>query len=238
MPFVPPNQRMISIEDTRELMLPDFLYWTPLVTRTPNPEGKGEVSMLDLLINSLRMRPDRIILGEMRKQQEAMVLFEAMHTGHSVFATVHADSAAETISRLVNPPLNVPPNLLKAVNLNVVMFRDRKKGIRRVMQVAEYEAAAESATSNILYRWIPDADRIVAHSTSSRFFEDISRNTGMSQSQIKTDLQEKTSILDWLVKNNIRSLQEFGMVMNLYYRNKELLLSSIKKNDKSRILEV
>ena len=106
------------------------------------------------------------------------------------------------------------------------------------MQVAEYEAAAESATSNILYRWIPDADRIVAHSTSSRFFEDISRNTGMSQSQIKTDLQEKTSILDWLVKNNIRSLQEFGMVMNLYYRNKELLLSSIKKNDKSRILEV
>jgi len=97
MPFIPPNQRIISIEDTRELMLPDFLYWTPLVIRTPNPEGKGEVSMLDLLINSLRMRPDRIILGEMRKQQEAMVLFEAMHTGHSVYATVHADTAADSL---------------------------------------------------------------------------------------------------------------------------------------------
>lgn len=132
MPFIPPNQRVISIEDTRELMLPEFLYWTPLVTRTPNAEGKGEVSMLDLLVNSLRMRPDRIILGEMRKQQEAMVLFEAMHTGHSVYATVHADTSAETISRLVNPPLNVPPNLLKSVNLNVVMFRDRRKGIRRI----------------------------------------------------------------------------------------------------------
>ncbi len=67
--FMPPNHRIISVEDTRELMLPDFLYWTPLVTRTPNPEGKGEVSMLDLLINSLRMRPDRIILGEMRRQK-------------------------------------------------------------------------------------------------------------------------------------------------------------------------
>src|SRR3989344_3035685 len=55
MPFIPPNHRIISVEDTRELMLPDFLYWTPMVTRTPNPEGKGEVSMLDLLMNSLRM---------------------------------------------------------------------------------------------------------------------------------------------------------------------------------------
>ncbi len=75
MPFMPPNQRIVSIEDTRELTLPEFLYWCPLVTRTPNPEGKGEVTMLDLLINSLRMRPDRIILGEIRRQREAEVLF-------------------------------------------------------------------------------------------------------------------------------------------------------------------
>src|SRR3989344_3009870 len=153
LPFIPPNQRIISIEDTRELMLPDFLYWTPLVTRTPNPEGKGEVSMLDLLVNSLRMRPDRIVLGEMRRKEEATVLFEAMHTGHSVYATVHADSASETIARLVNPPINVPPNLLRAVNLNVVMFRDRRKRIRRVFQVADFDAERDSARANILYRW-------------------------------------------------------------------------------------
>src|SRR3989344_2213343 len=82
LPFMPPNHRIISIEDTRELQAPSFLYWAPLVTRLPNPEGKGEVSMLDLLVNSFRMRPDRIILGEIRKQEEATVLFEAMHTGH------------------------------------------------------------------------------------------------------------------------------------------------------------
>ena len=113
MPFIPPNHRIISVEDTRELMLPDFLYWTPMVTRSPNPEGKGEVSMLDLLVSSLRMRPDRIVLGEMRRKEEAMVMFEAMHTGHSVYATMHANSATETISRLTNPPLSVPINLLK-----------------------------------------------------------------------------------------------------------------------------
>ena len=236
MPFIPPNQRILSIEDTRELMLPEFLYWTPLVTRTPNPEGKGEVSMLDLLVNSLRMRPDRIVLGEMRKQSEAMVLFEAMHTGHSVYATVHADSAAETISRLVNPPLNIPPNLLKAVNLNIVMFRDRKKGIRRVMQVAEFEAGAEGATPNVLYRWISDSDKLVKHSTSSRFFEDVSRNTGMSQSQIQQELQERKNVFMWLIKNRIRSLEEVGKVMNLYYRDKEFLFNSIKKDNKSAVL--
>ncbi|MBU0761271.1 MAG: Flp pilus assembly complex ATPase component TadA [Nanoarchaeota archaeon] len=237
MPFIPPNQRIISIEDTRELMLPDFLYWTPLVTRTPNPEGKGEVSMLDLLVNSLRMRPDRIVLGEMRKEKEAMVLFEAMHTGHSVYSTVHADSAPETISRLINPPLNVPPNLLKAINLNVVMFRDRRRGRRRILQLAEVEAERSGAKANILYRLIADRDEIVRHSESSRFFEDISRNTGMSQTEIQEDLKAKQNILTWLIKNNVRSLEEIGKVMNLFYRNKELLLSAIKQNNPGAIFK-
>lgn len=62
MPFIPPNQRIITIEDTRELRLPEFLHWIPLITREASIEGKGEVTMLNLLINSLRMRPDRVIL--------------------------------------------------------------------------------------------------------------------------------------------------------------------------------
>ncbi|MEK6895227.1 MAG: ATPase, T2SS/T4P/T4SS family [Nanoarchaeota archaeon] len=231
MPFVPPNQRIISIEDTRELTLPNFLYWTPLVTRIPNPEGKGEVSMLDLLINSLRMRPDRIILGEMRRKEEAMVLFEAMHTGHSVYATVHADSAPETISRLINPPISVPPNLLKAVGLNVVMFRDRRKGIRRVFQVAEFDAEKDNAYANIIYRWSQEQDKIVKHNESIKFFETLTRNTGMSQKEMNDYLKEKQNILTWMIKNNIRSLNNFGKVMNVYYKNKEKLLEMIKRND-------
>lgn len=236
MPFIPPNQRIISIEDTRELTLPKFLYWTPLVTRAPNPEGKGEVTMLHLLVNSLRMRPDRIILGEMRKQEEATVLFEAMHTGHSVYATVHAETAHETVSRLVNPPLSVPANLLKSVNINVVMFRDRKRGIRRVFQLAEFDAAKDIAKANVLYRWIPERDVIVKHSENSRLFEDLARNTGRTEKTIREDLVKKQNILNWLVKEKIRDLQEIGKVMNLYYKNQSVLLEKIKKNDKSYIL--
>jgi flagellar protein FlaI len=236
MPFIPPNNRIISVEDTRELMLPEFLYWTPLVTRTPNPEGKGEVSMLSLLVNSLRMRPDRIVLGEMRRKEEAMVLFEAMHTGHSVYATVHADSATETINRLTNPPLSVPKNLLKAVNLNIVMFRDRKLGARRVLQVAEFQADEVRAEANILYRWVPETDEIVKHAESSRFFEDIGRHTGMSQTELNKDLQEKKRILEWMIKNNIRELNDFGRVMSLYYTNKDDLMDKVRKNQIKAIL--
>jgi archaeal flagellar protein FlaI len=236
MPFIPPNHRVISVEDTRELMLPEFLFWTPLVTRLPNPEGKGGVTMLDLLINSLRMRPDRIILGEMRRQEEAMVLFEAMHTGHSVYATLHADSAAETVNRLTNPPLNIPPNLLKAVNLNVIMFRDRRRGIRRVLQIAEFETGEGRASANIIYRWVPEEDKLKKHSENSRFFEDISRNTGMNQKDIKNNLDEKKNIINFLIKNNVRDLNDFGKVMNLYYSDKIYLQKSISENNINKIL--
>lgn len=236
MPFIPPNHRIITLEDTRELTLPDFLYWTPLVTRSPNPEGKGEVSMLDLLVNSLRMRPDRIVLGEIRRQKEAEVLFEAMHTGHSVYATVHADTANETIRRLTNPPINIAPSMLNSVNLNIIMFRDRRRGLRRVFQVAEFIPGKELITSNIIYRWVPDKDEIIKHNDSMIFFDEISRHTGMSQNEINSDLNEKKEVLNWLLKNKIRDLQSFGKVLNLYYNSKDILNLIMKKNDFSKIV--
>ncbi len=237
MPFIPPNHRVISMEDTRELMLPTFLYWCPLVTRTSNVEGKGEVSMLDLLVNSLRMRPDRIILGEIRRQREAEVLFEAMHTGHSVYSTVHADTANETIRRLTNPPINIPPSMLYSVNLNLVMFRDRKKGVRRAFQLAEFIPGKESLTANLLYRWIPDRDQFVAHNRSLSFFETLSRNTGMDEKEINSEINNKKDIFDWLIKNKIRDLESFGKLTNLYYTDRERMYSIIKNNKVSEILE-
>ena len=134
--FIPANQRIISIEDTRELTLPSFLQWVPLTVIEPNPEGKGEVTMLDLMVNALRMRPDRILVGEIRRQREAEVMFEAMHTGHSVYATVHADNAEQTVSRLTNPPIKVPHEMLDALSGIVVTFRNRRSNLRRVLEFA------------------------------------------------------------------------------------------------------
>jgi len=189
-------------------------------TRLANPEGKGEISMLDLLVNSLRMRPDRIIFGEIRKKKQAEVLFEALHTGHSIYSTVHADTMGETIRRLINPPIDLPPNLLSSINLNVVMFRDRRKGIRRVLQIGEFvdaEGESISVKPNVLYRWKSDTNQIVKFNESIKLFEELSRHTGMTLAEIKKDIKEKQEILEWMVKNNMRSVEEVGAVIRDYY---------------------
>jgi len=241
MPFIPTNHRIISIEDTRELYLPKYLYWTPLVTRPPNPEGKGEITMLDLLVNSLRMRPDRIILGEIRRKEEAEILFEAMHTGHSVYATVHADSSNETIKRLVNPPIEIPENLLEQVHLNVVMFRDRRRGIRRTYQVSEFVQTGEEGTSikpNILYRWNAASDKIVEHLPSVKLFEQLSRYTGLSKSELDKDILLRKKILEWMVKKNVRDVQNVGKIISEYYLDRDAVLSVVNKNqDSKKLLE-
>ena len=234
MPFIPPNHRIVTIEDTRELNLPEFLYWTPLTVRQPNPEGKGEVTMLDLMVNSLRMRPDRIVLGEMRKKDQAEVLFEAMHTGHSVYATVHADSILATVQRLTNVPIEVPANLLSAVNLIVVMFRNRKINKRRVYQVGELLSSEEeheiTVKPNLIYRWNPSSDKLVQHQKPIRIFEELSRHTGMSQHEIDQELSQKEKILNWMVEHDVRDIENVGKIMFSYYLDPETLVKLVQKN--------
>lgn len=236
-PFIQPNHRILSIEDTRELQLPSFLYWCPLVTREPNPEGKGEVSMLDLLINSLRMRPDRIIMGEVRKQREAEVLFEAMHTGHSVYCTLHADTCSQTITRLTNPPVNIPHSMLDSVHLNVVMFRDRRRGIRRIFELGEFVMDEESTKTgiikyrpNIIYSWNARDDTIPMVKQPLRLFEELERHTGLDGKEIMQEVEAKKSILEWLVKNKIRQVEEVGRIMNHYYMDKDTLMETVTKD--------
>jgi flagellar protein FlaI len=235
MPFIPPNHRIISIEDTRELRLPDFLHWVPLTTREPNPEGKGEVSMLDLLINSLRMRPDRVVVGEIRRQREAEVLFEAMHTGHSVYATLHADRSEQVIRRLTNPPINLPESLLESLHLVVTQFRHRRLGIRRTLEVAEFipgESGKFSSRLEILYRWKPTTDTIEKARSSIRLINEIRLHTGMTDEQMEDDLKEKESILQWMLDNNVRTVNTVGKVVAEYYHDRNKVLKLIKSKGK------
>lgn len=212
--FFPPNQRIISIEDTRELTLPNTLHWVPLETRMPNPEGKGEVTMLDLIVNALRMRPDRVIMGEIRRQREAEVLFEAMHTGHSVYATLHANDAEETINRLTNPPINVPKLLLGAVSLIVVMNRNRRTGKRRTLQIAE-------VTSDGGYRLLMQhdfkRDELVWVNKPERIFNTLKTFNGMEKEEVLEDLKNKDYIIKQLIQKNVRDVNAIGQVLSKYY---------------------
>jgi flagellar protein FlaI len=234
--FIPPNHRVISIEETRELQLPYFMHWVPLTTRPPNPEGKGEVSMLDLMINSLRMRPDRVLVGEIRRSREAEVLFEAIHTGHSVYSTLHANTAEETFRRLVNPPINIPPTMLASLQLIAVMHRDRRRSIRRVLEITEMIASGGMGEIrielNTIFRWIPSKDQIMQWGKSHRVLNDIRLFTGMDDEELGRNLAEKKRILEWMVKNNINDINEVGKIVSQYYIEPDSVLKKVGKKGK------
>ncbi len=213
--FLPPNQRVISIEDTRELQLPKTLHWVPLETRLPNPEGKGGVTMLDLIINCLRMRPDRILMGEIRRKKEAEVLFEAMHTGHSVYGTFHANNAEETITRLTNPPIDIPKLVIPALSAVLVMNRNRRTNVRRLLQFAEIMPNGDPnivLELDVVHNRINQVGEFKVINKTLRLF------TGMSDQDIKENLREKEKILSWLVTNNVHDLDKIGLMMSRYYR--------------------
>jgi flagellar protein FlaI len=231
--FIPPNQRIITVEDTRELMLPKHQWnWIPLLTRLPNPEGQGEVTMLDLIITSLRMRPDRIIVGEIRKQREAEVAFEAMHTGHSVYSTFHADTAAQAIRRMTTPPINLPTTDLDTMHLLVVQFRDRRRNLRRTLEIAEIpEGSGEGILEpNIIYRWRPRTDTWEKVGEPIRFYKELNLHTGMTKEQIEKDNKKRQVILKWMAKNKITQIDEVGKIFSLYYSNPEEIYEIALKN--------
>ena len=224
MPFMPPNQRILSIEDTREVQLPDFLHWVPMTTREANPEGEGEVSMLDLLVNSLRMRPDRILVGEIRKKRQAEVLFEAMHTGHSVYSTLHADTAQQTVDRLLNPPIDVAAQMVESVDVNVVMYRDRRRNFRRVFQVAEVSesgyrrgSGSTSLGANVIYGWESDEDEIKKQRESDQIMGRLQMMTGMSREELFQNIEDKKKVLQWMIDNDVNDVNGVGMIIAEYY---------------------
>ena len=233
--FMPPTQRIISIEDTREISLPKPLEWNwvPLTTRNPNPEGQGEVTMLDLMVSSLRMRPDRIVVGEVRRRKQAEAMFEAMHTGHSVYTTMHADTTQQVKRRLIEPPIQIPKAELESLQLILVQYRDRRKGIRRTLELSEIlTGGKEELEVNYLYRWRPRTDKFEKVNNSIRVLEDLNLHTGMTPKEINDDLKQKQKILDWMLKNNIRDIDDVGIITKIYYKEPDMIINAATKNKK------
>lgn len=144
--YIDPGERIITLEDAAELRLlqPHVI---PLETRPPNLEGKGEVTMRDLLRNSLRMRPDRIIIGEVRGP-EAMDLIQALNTGHrGSMTTVHANSPYDALNRLETmalmaglglPPRSIREQILRTLEVLVHLERGID-GQRKVVEISSID---------------------------------------------------------------------------------------------------
>lgn len=225
--FFPANRRIISIEATRELTLPSFLQWVPMISRQPNPEGKGEITLYQLMINALRQRPDIVLVGEIRTEKDAETLFEAIHTGHAVYGTVHADNAQDTIVRMTNPPINVPKVLMNALGAMVVLFRHRTKGIRRVLEFGE---VLRTGDVNVLYRWNLSDDRFAQIADFTRLAEQLMLYGGLTRREILADIEEKSKVLNWMVANDVMSVDDSGSIVANYYKDRAKVMDIVNNN--------
>ena len=153
--FINPKERIITIEDTLELQIPHE-HVIRMETRPPNVENRGELTMNDLVKNSLRQRPDRIIVGEVRGS-EAITLFTALNTGHSGFGTLHSNDARETITRLTNAPMSVPNIMISAIDFIIMqnrIYRSDGVSFRRISEVAEVSGIEEGVIQlNKIFEW-------------------------------------------------------------------------------------
>ncbi|HUZ92048.1 MAG TPA: CpaF family protein [Methylocella sp.] len=142
--MIDPGERIITIEDAAELQLQQA-HVLSLETRPPNVEGRGEINQRDLMRNALRMRPDRIIVGEVRGE-EAFDMMQAMNTGHNgSMSTIHSNSARDALGRIENMVLMGTGNLpMRAIRTQIVSALDlvvhterMRDGVRRVTEVVE-----------------------------------------------------------------------------------------------------
>ncbi|MDI9618091.1 ATPase, T2SS/T4P/T4SS family [Methanothermobacter sp.] len=227
--FVPPTERIITIEDTLELQLP-HTHVLRMETRPPNIEGKGELDMDTLVKNSLRQRPDRVIVGEVRGG-EAITLFTALNTGHSGFGTLHANTARETITRLINPPMNVPRIMIPALDFIIMqnrMYRPEGGSIRRITEVAEVVGMEEGNVQlNRVFEWNSVTDKVEYVGIASQTLREIAELRAISINEIEEEIERRRLVLEYLADENIRSIDEVGHYINEYYRDPDGVLDSI-----------
>jgi septum site-determining protein MinD len=148
--FIPENERIITIEDAAELQLSQR-HWVRLESRPPNIEGKGSISVRDLFRNTLRMRPDRIIVGECRSI-EALDMLQAMNTGHDgSMTTIHANSPGDVMTRLdslilmsgVELPLRAIREMIASAVDVIVHTQRLSDGTRKITEIAEVAEISE-----------------------------------------------------------------------------------------------
>ena len=227
--FVPPRERIITIEDTLEIQIPHS-HVLRMETRPPNIEGKGELTMDTLVKNSLRQRPDRVIVGEVRGS-EAVTLFTALNTGHSGMGTLHSNTARETITRLVNPPMNVPNIMIPALDFIIMqnrMYRPEGGSIRRITEVAEIVGMEEGNVQlNRVFEWNNVADKVEYVGIASQTLRDIAELRGIGITEIEEEIEKRRLVLEYMADNDVRSIEDVGSFINNYYKDPDGVLDMV-----------
>ena len=224
--FIPPEARVVSIEDTRELNLPRE-NWLPSVSRTGiGIGGAGEIDLFTLLKESFRQNPDYVIVGEVRGA-EASVLFQGMASGHAGMSTMHAESVDTVIRRLQTPPINLSPSLVNSLDAVAIMSHAivNKQETRRLTSVVEIvDVTPEGvARTNTPFTWDAATDRFY-FKTESKVFEKIMRRYGLSREELASEFSLRTKLIYELYKRKIFDFDTVQSIVNNYYKNPNAIL--------------
>lgn len=227
--FIPPEARVVSIEDTRELNLPRE-NWLPNVARTGiGVGGIGEVDLFTLLKSSFRQNPNYVIVGEVRGK-EASVLFQGMASGHPSLSTIHADSVDTVIKRLETPPIELSPTLVNTLDAVCVMTHAivNKQETRRLREIIEVVNVTPEgiAITNTPFIWNPVDDRFY-FKKDSRVFEKIMRRYGISREEIYREFDLRIKILFKLFQNKTFGFDEVERAINEYYKTPKEILTRL-----------
>jgi flagellar protein FlaI len=226
--FIPAQHKIITIEDTREINLP-HQNWIAGTTRegfsSADIKTGKDIDMFDLIRAALRQRPKVVMVGEVRGR-EAYSLFQAMATGHTSYATVHASDIHTLIQRLENPPISLPRALL--TSLDVIVFQNAidiaGKTVRRMTSITEIVKLDPDTNQLIFmepYKWISKTDDRFEASGNSKIMTDIRLQNDWSEIELCEELERRMLILNWMLKKNIRSYTEVGEIVNLYSKYPE-----------------
>jgi flagellar protein FlaI len=226
--FIPPESRVVSIEDTRELTL-SRENWLPSVARSAVGLGSvGEVSMFNLLKSSFRQNPDYVIVGEVRGE-EASVLFQGMASGHSSLSTIHADSVDTLIKRLETPPINLSPTLINTIDAVTIMTHAivGKQETRKLREIVEIINVTPDgiAVTNTPFVWNAREDGFY-FKKASHVFEKISQRFGFTTAELEKEFRLRTMLLNELTKRKIFGFKDVQDIINHYFKDPESVLKA------------
>ena len=228
--FIPPEARVVSIEDTRELNLPRE-NWLPSFSRSSIGMGAlGEINLYDLLKSSFRQNPDYVIVGEVRGE-EASVLFQGMASGHSSISTIHADSVETVIKRLETPPIELSPTLLNVLDsvcimTHAIVNKQETRKLREIVEVVNVTPDGIAVTSTP-FKWNSREDQFY-FKKDSKLFEKISKRYGLTADQIKQEFRRRAILLYKMYENKIFDFEEVQEIINEYYKKPQ---ETLKKFD-------
>ncbi len=224
--FIPPELRVVSIEDTRELNILRE-NWLPSVVRTALGQGSvGEIDLFSLLRNSFRQNPDYVIVGEVRGK-EAFVLFQGMASGHSSISTMHSDSVDTLIKRLETPPIELSPSLLNTLDCVAIMThalinKQEKRKLREVNEIIKVDQNGVALT-NTPFIWNPQDDTFY-FKKDSIVFRKISKRYGISIEQLNQEFETRARLLYELQRRKIFDFHQTQKIINEYHKNPQVVL--------------